>query len=106
MQHEKLAVESKIMNSFDMNGFGPFATNERGIDMTIVWMYRHILRDGGSVKVTPDQDDTNKFDVAFCNSNGQVMAAASLPGVGTCLSVSHIRSHWEQLKERTSYQNQ
>lgn len=77
------------MNSFDMNGFDLFATNEQGIDMTIVWMYRHILGGRGSVKVTPDKDDPNEFSVAFYNSNGQVIASASLPRTRDRINLVH-----------------
>lgn len=88
------------MDVFDSNMFGN-ATNEQGVDMSIVWIYRNILRDGGSVTVIPDPVKPNKFKVYLYSRQGTIEAVTSLPGDGVCLTVSHIRSHLHRLKYRS-----
>lgn len=55
-----------------------------GMDETVVWVYRHVLRDGGRVKVDPTPGEPGVFTVKFVNTDGS-SAVAKLPSDGRLL---------------------
>ncbi len=81
MFHENIAIDPDMPeNTVKVVELEKDQTKLNGMDKTVAWLYRHILRDGGKVEVYPKAGKTNEFVVNFITPFG--ITTASLPSDG------------------------